>query len=176
MSLGFLFLAFAIFPCYYFGQGKSKNIKFFVSSEVAMPRLNFALGLFIAFIATAVFAQNPPIPDGDPLTGLWEIVKNWKDMTPLAIGIGLVVLVGQVVKTFLDDEFKYKRLLIAVLSVVYAAAYSISSGSTILSALVLAFLTNGGAKWIYEEIKGIWDISQTIVGKILDAILKATSK
>lgn len=100
-------------------------------------------------------AALPSVPEVDPLTAIVELVKNYKGMSPLAIGMALVVLLMQILKMFFKDSFKYKRLAVTILSVIYAGLLALTQGLGIGEMLVTVLLTGGGAVAIYEAIKGL---------------------
>jgi hypothetical protein len=112
------------------------------------------LGLFIAMFTFAAFGQDFPVPDVDPFTALFELIKNWKTLSPLAIGMTSIVVIIQVLKRFLTN-FKYGRLAVTVLSVAYAVLLKMSEGISTLDAAISVIIVGGGAVAIYEAFKGI---------------------
>ena len=113
-----------------------------------------AIALFLAVFGVCLFAEAS-VPEGDPLASLIALISNFKAMSPIAIGIGVVTIAVQALKAFVGESFKYKRLSVTVLGVVYGVLVSVSNGMGILEALVLGLLTSGGAVAIYEAIKGL---------------------
>lgn len=119
------------------------------------------LAIFAFMFACVAFGQDFPMPEVDPLPALLELIKNWKAVTPLGIGMTLIVILVQLLKT-VAQGFKYSRLAVVFLSVVYAALLQFSQGVGIWSALISAFIVGGGAVAIYEAWRGI---SQTLIKK-----------
>jgi hypothetical protein len=108
----------------------------------------------LTLFALSALADLPSVPDGDPLSLALNLAMNFKTMGPLALGIAGVTIVMQVLKKFVGD-FKYKRVVVAGLSVGYAVLLSVTSGLSWLQALIAALVTGGGAVAIYEAIKGL---------------------
>lgn len=111
------------------------------------------LFVFLWLLPLVAFAEVPVVvPDGDPLQALLSLILGWKAMAPLAIGSAIIVVVVQAMKKLLP-EFKYKRLIVAVLGVLYGVMLALSNGMGVLEAAVAALFVSGGAVAIYEAIK-----------------------
>ena len=117
--------------------------------------LKVFLAAFVALVCGVAFGQDVPfpIPDVDPLSALLDLIKNWKAATPLAIGMTAVVVLVQGLKFF--PSFKYNRLAVTVLSVLYGVALSVRDGLSLFDAFIAAFIVGGGAVAIYEAWKGL---------------------
>lgn len=116
----------------------------------------FLLVFSIFGLSLAAFGQTPggiDVPTVDPLFALIELIKNWKAAGPVAVGMTLVTILVQLLK--LVPEFKYNRIAVTVLSVVYASLFHLAAGLSIVNALVMALITGGGAIAIYEAFKGL---------------------
>lgn len=113
------------------------------------------LGTFMVLVPVLVWASGIEIPDGDPLKTLLDLFQNWKALSPVAIGAAIVCALAQGVKSILGDGFKYKRLLVTVLGVLWGVLMTMSSGLTLLQAFVMVITVSGGAVAIYEAIKGL---------------------
>lgn len=113
------------------------------------------IALFLAMFSFVAFGQDLLVPDVDPLLVIVELFKNWKELSPIAIGISLVIIVVQVVKMALPDDFKHKKLLVLVFSGIYAVLFAVAGGTTWLGALVLVFITNNLAKELYDAWRGV---------------------
>lgn len=118
---------------------------------------------FFLFIISAVllgagahgFAQAiPGVPDVDPLAQLLLLIRDWKAMGPLALGMGVVILLVQGVKRFAPG-FKYSRLAVTVMSCLYGIGLAVMGGSTWLEASISVLIVGGGAVAIYEAFKGM---------------------
>lgn len=112
--------------------------------------------IFLTFVlfGAAAHGQDFPIPDVDPLAQLLLLIRDWKAMGPLALGMAITVFLVQVVKRFAPG-FQYSRLAVTVLSVVYAVLLAVSSGRTWLESAIAVIVVGGGAIAIYEAFKGI---------------------
>lgn len=113
-----------------------------------------AILFMCALFSLTLFGQTPDIPDVDPLVALFELIRNWSTLTPIAVGMGLIVIIVQVIKAFAGN-FKFARVAVVFLSVVYSALLSYNSGLTWLDSVIAAFVVGGGAVAIYEAWKGI---------------------
>lgn len=106
------------------------------------------------------------IPEGDPIASLVKLITDWKSMSPIALGIALVILLVQISKAgWIESLFKlfgwshvleWKRAIVTISGVVYGVLYLINTGSHWLSALAVAVLSSGGAVAIYEAIKPLF--------------------
>lgn len=110
--------------------------------------------LFIAMFTFSAFGQSFPVPDVDPFPALFELIKNWKTLSPLAIGMTGIVVIIQVIKMFFTN-FKYGRVAVTVLSVAYAVLLKKSEGIGSLDAAISVIIVGGGAVAIYEAWKGL---------------------
>jgi hypothetical protein len=117
--------------------------------------LSFVALVFLFSVGAYAQVVEPfPIPDVDPLAQLLLLVANWKAMGPLALGMGLVVLSVQILKRFAAG-FKYSRVAVTMLSVLYGVLLSVQSGMSFMNACLAVVITGGGAVAIYEAWKGI---------------------
>ncbi len=111
--------------------------------------------LFVFLISTLAFAQGvPPVPDVDPLAKLVELLTHFQTMSPIAIGLAVVVIGTQALKKFFPN-WPYNRLTVSVLSVLYGLGQALLGGASWTSAGVLVLITGGGAVAIYEAWKGL---------------------
>lgn len=122
--------------------------------ERTMKKAWMFLIVMVGLMPLYAFAQQA-LPEVDPAQLIIQLVTNWKSMGPIAIGMAFVVLSGQAIKSFVAEDFKYKRLLVLVLSLAYGALFSVSQGKGVLEALVITFVTGGGAVALYEALKGV---------------------
>lgn len=112
-----------------------------------------------------VIKASLEIPEGDPAASLVKLVTDWKKMSPVAIGILLILFVGQASKSgWIESLFgmfgwknalEWKRTIITVTGVLYGIFYLISTGSQ-TSAAIVAILSAGGAVALFEAGKGIY--------------------
>jgi type IV secretory pathway VirB2 component (pilin) len=110
------------------------------------------LALCLIMVSVNLWADGIVVPDGDPLAMLLALIQNWGAWGPLAIGSAVIAIAVQALKKFAGD-FSYKRLVITVLGVVYGVVVALAQGSGVVSALVMALITSGGAVAIYEAFK-----------------------
>ena len=106
--------------------------------------------LMLPFIALA-----QAVPDVEPIAQLLSLSSGWNSMSPIAIGSVLVVLAMSIIKKFVGEDMKWKRLVVALLSSAYAVLLSLTMGLGVLPAIVAALVTGGGAMAIYEAYKGL---------------------
>lgn len=112
------------------------------------------VAFFLSFLSLAAFGQEFPVPDVDPLPALFELIKNWKTVGWMGAGMTIVVILVQLLKT-VGQNFKYSRLAVTVLSVLYAALVKYQESLSIWDALITTVIVGGGAVAIYEAWKGI---------------------
>ena len=76
----------------------------------------------------------------NPINSIAELIKNWKTMSPVAIGAAIILILIQLLKSnFFGQFFKHielKRSLITILGVIYGVVYLVSAGSDWVTALV----------------------------------------
>lgn len=111
--------------------------------------------LFLFLLPMAAFAVDVPIvvPDGDPLQLLLNLVMNFKSIGPLAAGSVVVMILAQVFKQFVAEDFKYKRLVVTALGIIYGVLLAVSKGMGFGPAVVTAIFVSGGAVALYEALK-----------------------
>lgn len=101
------------------------------------------------------FAQAiPEVPNVDPLAQLLLLIRDWQAMGPLALGMGVVILLVQGVKRFAPG-FRYSRFAVTVMSVLYGIGMAVTGGSTWLEASIAVLVVGGGAVAVYEAFKGM---------------------
>lgn len=115
----------------------------------------FMLSLTYAALALAQ-AQAPfPIPEADITALLLKLATDYKTlglMGSLAIATLLTV---QAVKAWVDDKWKYKRITVLGVSIVYSIISGvIVPGSSAVTVIVSVFVSSGGAVALYEALKG----------------------
>lgn len=112
---------------------------------------NLFLFSSLLFLPLLAFGE-PPVPEGDPLASLLNLVLNWKAAGPIAIASSLVVVLVQLLKNY-AGAFEYKRTAVVALSCIYGVLQALVSGLGLVEAIVLALVTSGGAMALYESIK-----------------------
>jgi len=99
------------------------------------------------------------VPSVDPAQAIVDLVTNWKEMSPLAIGASIILLLIQLLKSSLFGGFfkhlEWKRFFITFLGVLYGVVYMVSTGSPWINAIVVGVISTGGAVAIYEALKPI---------------------
>lgn len=111
----------------------------------------------LALFSCLAFADSPtfPIPDGDIANILLNLATQYKTLGLLGILSLATLLTVQVVKKFVPENWKYKRLTTLAVSIIYSIASGLMlPGSNIVSVLITVFLTSGGAVALYEALKG----------------------
>lgn len=110
--------------------------------------------LILATVSFGLIALGEtPVPEGDPLQSLIGLISQWSTLSPIALGISVIVVLVQAAKAFLGESFKFKRIIITGLGVAYGVGVSLQNGMPIFDALILGLLTSGGAVAIYEALK-----------------------
>lgn len=108
-------------------------------------------------VLDSVKVEAPAPAEGDPIVTISELIKNWKSMSPVAIGAAIILILVQLLKSSFFGQFfnnlVVKRAFITVLGVAYGVVYLISAGTDVVTALVVGLLASGGAVAIYEAIK-----------------------
>ena len=102
------------------------------------------------FLITAIcFAADLEVPEGDPLAALLDLITNWKALSPIGLGSGIIVVVVQSLRKFLPSS-NIRRAIVVVLGVVWAVLQGLLNGMGALDMIVMVLLTSGGAVLIYE--------------------------
>ena len=117
--------------------------------------MKFIAAFFVTAFLFPVFAfAGVPIvvPDGDALQALLSLIANWKGAQPLAIGAMVIVAIVQGLKQFLPD-FKYKRITVTCLGILYGIFLGLQQGMGIAEVVVASLFVSGGAVAIYEALK-----------------------
>lgn len=110
------------------------------------------------FISEVHAADAPPqlsIPaDADPAAIILNVVTNWKTMGGYALAMTLAMVAGLIVRSYVKDQWKYKRLLMAGISLLFGVAKQFAEGNmNVAAVLISALITYGGAKYIYDELR-----------------------
>lgn len=130
----------------------------FALQLAACSQIVFAEEVSVAIKASA---QLPEIPDVDTFQQAMTILKNWRTMSPVALGVAVVIFFTALLKKNIPG-FKYKRLTVTVLAVAYGILVGAQAGLGWAETAVAALLTGGGAVAIYEAWKG----TKAVVGKV----------
>lgn len=114
------------------------------------------MALTMALMSFAVFAQASfPEPQGDITQLLLQIATNYKTLGLMGILSILIVLSVQGIKKFVSEEWKYKRLLTLVMSIIYSVLSGlVVDGANVVSVIVTVFVSSGGAIALYEALRG----------------------
>lgn len=112
-----------------------------------------------ALLITSLFAQTEiggfPIPEGDLSKLLVDLFTNYKALGTLGVLSLSTLITVQVLKNYVSEAWKYKRLATLTVSIVYSIiAQFMIDGNWILSA-VLILVTYQGATAFYETLKGL---------------------
>jgi hypothetical protein len=120
----------------------------------------------IAFVAATVLIYSMaaiaqadisgfPVPEGDITKLLLDLATNYKALGLTGSLVIATLLTVQAIKAWVDDNWKYKRLLTLAVSIVYSVlAGMVIPGSNVATIVVSVFITSGGAVALYEALKG----------------------
>lgn len=117
-----------------------------------MRQSSYFFAIFsIALLCSLVFAESFPVPEGDPLAGLAQLIFNYKTLAPLAaVSSGIVVAV-QMCRKYLPSS-NVAQMLADFLAVAYAVVEMLVTGESAGAALVHVLLLSGGAMFLYNKI------------------------
>lgn len=113
--------------------------------------------------ANQVKAEFPQAPEGNPQETLTLLIKDWRNLSPIAIGILFVLFMVQASKAgWVETVFNFfgwkhvlewKRFIVTFFGFIYGLLFLISTGSSYLNATVVFILSSGGAVALYEGAK-----------------------
>jgi hypothetical protein len=105
-----------------------------------------------AFADEAPLPPGLQVPDQDLGASIGQLL-NYKALGAIGVGMVVIVILMQLLKKVVG-EFKYKRLVVTGLAVVYAVLLALTAGVGIGPAIVAVLFTGGGASSLYEALKG----------------------
>lgn len=109
--------------------------------------------------APAMSAAPAPVlavPSADIAQVLLNLATNYKTLGVLGVLMLLTLLSVQAIKSFVPDDWKFKRLTVVIVSIVYSLMSGVLvPGSNAASVIITVFLTGGGASALYEAFKGV---------------------
>jgi len=110
------------------------------------------LSMLISIVARAA---EFPVPEGDVAAILLSLATNWKALGVMGIISALTLVSVQVIKKFVPEDFKWKRLIVLGVSIAYSILSGVLvPGSNVVSVIITVFLSSGGAVALYEALKG----------------------
>jgi len=114
------------------------------------------MALTVALMSFGLMAQvSFPEPQGDITALLLEIATNYKTLGLMGILSIAIVLSVQLIKKFVSEEWKYKRILTLGMSIIYSVLSGlIVPGANTVSVIVTVFVSSGGAIALYEALRG----------------------
>jgi len=115
----------------------------------------FIAAMFALYSITAM-AQDFPIPDADITQLIIKLASDPKSIGTL-FGIStLIMLSVQLIKKFVNDEWKYKRLLTVGVAIVFSVVSELAASGKFdwIAVGVKVFIGAGGASALYEAAKG----------------------
>ncbi len=132
---------------------------------------NFVISLSIMLGVTGValnaVAGEIVVPDGDIAKLLLDLAMNYKAMGLLGSLSIVTVLTVEVLKRFAPEDWKFKRLAVLAVSIVYGIVSGLMiPGSNIISVLMTVLLSSGGAMALYEALKGSGILKRDLPGTI----------
>ncbi len=113
--------------------------------------------LFILMLCSAftAMAADFPMPDGDVASLLLGLATNYKTIGLLGAVSCLTLVSVQVLKSYVSDQWQYKRLMTLAMSILYSVISGlIIPGSNAVSVVVTVLFSSGGAVALYEALKG----------------------
>lgn len=110
----------------------------------------FALAVSFVIPTFANDILNPP--EVDIFEQIATLATNWKMLTPVLKGSAIVVILTQIVKQYFKD-FKYNKILVAVLSCVYGVFSLLVDGSSVGASIAMVLISYGGAPILYDALK-----------------------
>lgn len=114
--------------------------------------LFFTTILTMMILSTVAFATEiAQVPEVEIFSKLAELILNWGAMGSLAKGMIIVTIAVQAIKQISD--FKYKNLLVSILSVAYGIFQVMVNDVSFGSAFVTVLVSGGGAIVIYNAAK-----------------------
>lgn len=129
----------------------------FVSKESSVLEVGLHSGK-ISFFSEAFAAEAPAqiaIPsDQDPAILILNLLTNWKALSGYAIASILSMLAGLMVRAYVQNKWKYKRLTMALISLIFGYAQQMAAGGvSTATVLISTLVTYGAAKYIYDELR-----------------------
>lgn len=123
-----------------------------------MRFISLFLVFMISFVSLAL-AQGDingfPIPEGDITALLLKLATDYKTLGLVGALSVAILLTVQAIKAWVDDKWKYKRLLTLSVSIVYSVLAGILvPGSNLATVIITVFVSSGGAVALYEALKG----------------------
>jgi hypothetical protein len=124
-----------------------------------MKRFYAMFSLVFLMLSFAAFGQEASVPLDQAFKELITLVSNYKAMSPIALSIGIVMLLTTVLKTdlvggfFKNQSALVKRLIITVLGQVAGVLTMISTGIPYTQAIIVGLISSGGAVAVYEAYK-----------------------
>lgn len=98
------------------------------------------------------------VPDQDLGTSIGQLL-NYKALGAIGVGMVVIVILMQLLKNAFGD-FKYKRVVVTGLAVVYAVLLALTAGVGVGPAIVTVLFTGGGASALYDAIKGVTGVAR----------------
>lgn len=114
------------------------------------------LAVTILSTSFALMAQSAfPEPSGDITALLLNLATNYKTLGMFGIMSILIVLSTQAVKQWVNPEWKFKRLIVLIMSIAYSIISAlVIPGANVVSVIVTVFVSSGGAVALYEALRG----------------------
>ncbi len=100
-------------------------------------------------------AGSISVPDADIAALLLQLAMNYKTLGVMGILIILTLLSVQLIKKMVPEDFKYKRLVVLLVSIAYSILSGVViPGSNTASVILSVFISSGGAVALFEALKG----------------------
>lgn len=107
-------------------------------------------------VASIMPSADFPMPQADIAPLLLQLATNYKTLGVMGILVILTLLSVQVIKQFVPEDFKWKRLIVLAVSIIYSILAGVMvPGSNVASVIVSVFITGGGAIALFECLKGL---------------------
>lgn len=112
------------------------------------------LALAISFVIPTFASEVVTIPEVDLFEKISELILNWGALSSIAKGSLVIMILAQAIKQY-AKEFKYKKLLVAVLSIAYGVFSLLVDGTSVGASIAMVLISYGGAPMLYDALKPI---------------------
>jgi len=108
------------------------------------------VGLVDYLMVSAVAQVGPSVPEVNVLEQLGQLVIGWSALGAIAKASAFVLITVQVMK---QASFKYKRIAVIVMSIVYGVLQLVIGGESPVAASMAVLVSGGGAVALYNALK-----------------------
>lgn len=108
--------------------------------------------LAASFMLPTEASEIIALPEVDVFEKIASLMANWSNLTPILKGSAIVVIVAQIIKQYVKG-FKYKKILIAILSCLYGVFSLLVDGTSVGASIAIVLISYGGAPMLYDALK-----------------------